>query len=253
MRRPGRFVGSLTAAVLLGWALSWGIPRAPGAVLKARSALARVDWFRVRSVRVEGGRYLSDDEIERTAAVPPDANLWDDVTPVAARLAAHPMVQDVAIHRRLPGTLVLRVEERLPVGLVPTPTLEPVDREGRRLPLDPALHRLDLPVIRPGRSGRGASAPAAIAAAAREAARMAEVDPTFWEGVSVLTENGARDLTIEWGDPAVRLRFRAPLAQARLREALAVLADVTGRGDPVPLLLDLRFADQVVVRWSDAD
>jgi hypothetical protein len=34
---------------------------------------------------------------------------------------------------------------------------------------------------------------------------------------------------------------------------MAVLADVTGRGDPVPLLLDLRFADQVVVRWSDAD
>jgi len=239
--------------VLLGWGLSWGIPRAPEAALKARSALAQVDWFRVRSFRVEGVRYLSADEVERAAAVPPDANLWDDVAPVAARLAAHPLVRDVRVLRRLPGTLVVRVEERRPVGLLPTPTLEPVDREGRRLPLDPALHRLDLPVIRAGRSGRGATAPAAIAAAAREAARMAEVDPAFWEGVSVLTENGARDLTVEWGDPAVRLRFRAPLAQARLREALAVLADVTSRGDPVPLLLDLRFADQVVVRWTDAD
>jgi cell division protein FtsQ len=212
-----------------------------------------VDWFRVRSLRVQGVRFLAADEVERAAAVPAGANLWDDVGPVAARLRAHPLVRDVRIARRLPGTLVVRVEERQPVGLLPTPTLEPVDFEGRRLPLDPALHRLDLPVIRAARPGRGSAAPAAIAAAAREAARLAQVDPVFWEGISVLTEQGARDLTIEWGDPAVRLRFRAPLAQARLREAKAVLADIAGRGDPTPLLLDLRFADQVVVRWTETD
>jgi hypothetical protein len=246
VRRPGRLVGWLTAAVLLGWGLSWGVPRAPG-------ALARVDWFRVRSFRVEGARYLTAAEVESAAAVPAGANLWDDVAPVAARLRAHPLVRDVHIGRRLPGTLVVRVEERRPVGLLPTPTLEPVDREGRRLPLDPALHRLDLPVIRASRSGRGSSAPAAIAAAAREAARLAEADPGFWEGVSAITEEGARDLTVEWGDPAVRLRFRAPLAQTRLREAKAVLADVSDRGDPAPLLLDLRFADQVVVRWTETN
>jgi hypothetical protein len=51
----------------------------------------------------------------------------------------------------------------------------------------------------------------------------------------------------------VRLRFRAPLAQTRLREAKAVLADVSDRGDPAPLLLDLRFADQVVVRWTETN
>src|SRR5688572_21190698 len=115
MRKPGRFVGSLTAAVLLGWALSWGVPRAPAAALKARTALAQVDWFRVRSVRVEGVRYLTTDEIERVAGVPPDANLWDDVAPVVARLGAHPLVREVSIRRRLPGTLVVEVEERRPV------------------------------------------------------------------------------------------------------------------------------------------
>ena len=247
MRRPGRFVGWLITAVLLGWGLSWAMPLLPG-------ALAEMDWFRVQSFRVEGLRYLSAAEVERAAAVPEGASLWDDTQPVAARLRAHPLIRAVTVTRRVPGTLVVRVEEREPVGLVPTPTLQPVDRDGHRLPLDPAHHSLDLPVIRPGRVVRGAPAPAAIAAAAREAARLAEVDPTFWGGISVVTEDGAHDMVVEWGDPAVRLRFRAPLAQVRLREALAVLADAADRsGGQVPATLDLRFADQVVVRWSGLD
>lgn len=246
MRKPARLVGWLTLAMLLGWGLSWGIPRAP-------EVLARVDWFRVRHVRVEGVRYLTAEEVERVASVAPGANLWDDVAPVAGRVRAHPLVRDVLIRRRLPGTLILDVEERQPVALMPTPTLEPVDREGRILPLDPARHRLDLPVIHAARPGQGAGAPAAIAAAAREAARLAEVDPSFWEGVSVVIEEGSDEIMLEWGDPAVRMLFRAPLAQGRLREAMAVIADASERGGGPPLLVDLRFADQVVVRWAETE
>lgn len=254
MRRPGRFVGWLIAAVLLGWGLSWAAPRVPQAALVARTVLAGVDWFRVRSVRVEGVRYLGTEEVERLASVPSEANLWDDTEPVADRVRAHPLVRSVVVRRRLPGTLVVRVEEREPVGLVPTPTLQPVDRDGHMLPIDPTEESLDLPVIRPARDLRGTPDPAAIAAAARETARLAEVDPTFWSGISVVTEDGAHDVVVEWGEPAVRLRFRAPLAQVRLKEALAVLADDANRnGGRLPAIVDLRFADQVVVRWSSLD
>ena len=247
MRKPGRFVGWLSAAVLLGWGLSWAMPRLPG-------ALDDVDWFRVRSLRIEGLRYLTAPEVEIAAAVPKAANIWDDTGPVVARLRAHPLIRAVAVTRRLPGTLVVEIEERVPVGLVPTPMLQPVDRDGHRLPLDPVRHSLDLPVIRPGRAVRGTPAPAAIAAAAREVARLAEVDPTFWVGISVVTESGSHDVVLEWGDPTVRLRYRIPLAPVLAREALAVLADVADRtGGQLPATLDLRFADQVVVRWGGPD
>lgn len=244
MRKPGRFVGWLSAAVLLGWGLSWAMPRLPG-------VLDDLDWFRVRSLRVEGLRYLSTKEVELTAAVPKASNLWDDTGPVAVRLRAHPLIRAVEVSRRLPGTLVVEVEERVPVGLVPTPTLQPVDRDGHRLPLDPSRRPLDLPLIQPGRAVRGAPAPAAIAAAAREVARLAEVDPTFWAGISAVTEVGSHNVVLEWGDPAVRLHYRTPLSQGRMREALAVLADVAYRaGGQLPATLDLRFTDQVVVRWG---
>ena len=50
------------------------------------------------------------------------------------------------------------------------------------------------------------------------------------------------------------LRFRAPVAQVRLKEALAVIADAADRnGGRLPATVDLRFADQVVVRWSRSE
>ena len=109
MRRPGRLVAWLVAAVLLGWGLPWAAARAP-------RALADVEWFRVRRLRVEGVRYLEAEEVERVAAVPATANLWDDPAPVAARVRRHPLVRDARVRRRPPGTWIVRVEEREPVA-----------------------------------------------------------------------------------------------------------------------------------------
>jgi cell division protein FtsQ len=232
--------------MLIGWGLSWVAPRTP-------RTLAEVDWFRVRAVRVEGVHNLSAEEVELTAALELGANLWDDPAPVAARVRAHPLVRDVSVFRRLPGTLLLRVAEREPVALLATPTLEPVDVEGRRLPLDPARLRLDLPVLRPARVAAAAAAPAAIAPAAREVARLAEAEPALWANISMVTAEGARDVVLDLSEPAVRLRVRTPLTPLRLREAMAVLDDATGRTGEPPATVDLRFADQVVIRRGESN
>ena len=46
------------------------------------------------------------------------------------------------VERRLPNRLRVEIEERRPVALAATPTLEPVDGEGVRLPIDPTLYVL---------------------------------------------------------------------------------------------------------------
>ncbi len=232
--------------MLVGWGLSLAAPHVP-------RTLAELEWFRVRELRVEGIRYITADEVERIAAVPIEANIWDDPSPIEARVRAHPLVGEASVVRRIPGTLVVRIEEREPVALLPTPALEPVDRDGRRLPLDPARLGLDLPLIQPRRSHPGAATAAALAPATREIARLAEVDPTLWANLSVVTTDGAHDVELELADPAVRLLTRIPLTPVRLREALAVLSDATGRTDEPPATLDLRFADQVVVRRGEAN
>src|SRR5688572_25085867 len=114
----------------------------------ALRAVAASELFRVREVQLSGGRYLTLAEAAEWTAVSPDAHLWDDAAGWVARLAEHPLVRVAEVRRRLPGTLVLVVEEREPVALAVAGTLEPVDAEGRLLPLDPSALSLDLPLIK---------------------------------------------------------------------------------------------------------
>src|SRR6185437_12572270 len=75
--------------------------------------MRRMEFFRVRRVEIVGARYLSPSDILSRLHVDTTASL-------VARVAAHPEIQSVAIRRKLPGTLVVIVTERVPVALVPT-------------------------------------------------------------------------------------------------------------------------------------
>jgi hypothetical protein len=139
------------------------------------------------------------------------------------------------------------------VALVPNPTLVPLDAEGLLLPIDPALHRLDLPLVHPRRDPEGSGpllTPTQLRSLVTELSAIEELDPAVGATVSDV----AFDL---WGDVVARLEsgvtlhYRVPLTARRLQEGLLVLADVRERHpDRAPIALDLRFADQVVVRLS---
>jgi len=220
-----------------------------------RGLLSRVEAFAVREVQVEGTRYLNAAEVRSAAAIPADANLWDDLTDAETRLRAHPAIAGVRIVRRVPGRLVVQVTEREPVALLPNPTLVPLDGEGLFLPIDPAMHRLDLPLVHPRRdpAGKGPLLTATqLRSLVAELTAIEELDPAL----SATVSDVALDL---WGDVMVRLEsgvmltYRAPLTARRLQEGLLVLADARERHpDQTLVAIDLRFADQVVVRLSRA-
>ncbi|HEX9886771.1 MAG TPA: FtsQ-type POTRA domain-containing protein [Longimicrobiales bacterium] len=234
-------VGALAAA------LAEGGTRVP-------EALAAVDAFRIRGVRVEGARFISASEALRVAALPVGASVWDASDAWEARLRAHPLVLDARIRRKLPDSLVFELVERQPVALVAIPTLEPVDRDGHVLPVDPAEHRLDLPLLRIGagsdNGAPGAPGVARIRPLALEVERLARAEPSFMGLVSELAWDRGGDAVALWGDPALTVRFRPPLAAHRVREAVSVIADAARRFPDRRLrTVDLRYADQVVVRF----
>jgi cell division protein FtsQ len=248
MRRWLAFVSALGVAVVLA-----------GALARVPEALAGVEAFRIREIRLEGNRFLSQEEAAKASAISPLASVWDDLDPIEARLRDHPLVADVKAKRRFPGTLVLEVVERQPVALVPNPTLEPVDALGRFLPIDPAKHHLDLPIINLWGGGGGAALTAAQRRlVAEEITRLSQWDPEFVAGLSEVTLDPGGDLRAEvwrrddqgdiWDLP-VTLRFRPNLPDRRVQEGLRVLGDAMTRFEGATVAdLDLRYADQVVVR-----
>lgn len=226
-------------------------------------ALARMDTFRVREIRVEGNRFLTREDALNTLGIPPSASVWDDLDAWEERLRSHSLVEDVEISRRLPGTLVMEVEETVPVALVPNPALEPVDASGRFLPIDPARHRLDLPLMALLDGGKMMTPSASERRLlAGEIARMAQQNPDLLSRVSevILHSRGdvqarfwRRDPTRESWDSPVNLLFRPYLTAHRIQEGLRVLDDALLRFEGAGIVdLDLRYDDQVVVRLSRA-
>jgi cell division protein FtsQ len=243
MKRWLTFVSVLAVAVALG-----------GVFSRIPEALSEVETFRVTEVRLQGNRFLSHEEVVATLALGPQASVWDDKGHLEARLREHPLVEDVVVRRRFPNSLLLQIEERLPVALYPNPTLEPVDEAGRILPIDPAQHKLDLPIMAgTGGDGSGTLTPADLRLLAGEIVRLAEDDPELHSSISDFALHPRGDVSAQLSDPPVTVHFRPGLPCGRIQTGLRVLADAQARFEEGDVAhLDLRWEDQVVVRFARA-
>ena len=204
-----------------------------------REGLRRLEFFRVRRVVIEGTRYAAPDEIVSRLRVDTTASIWDGVTPLVARVQAHPQVREVRIRRRLPGTLVVQVTERPPVALVNTPAgLVVTDAEGAALPVDPTAIDVDLPVV--------ATRDTLVL---RLLSEVQAALPALYAQVSDARRGPEGAVVLDLA--SVRLLAATDVSTQRLAEALAVQQDLVTRGRTA-VELDLRFRDQVVARLSPA-
>ncbi len=212
--------------------------------------LARFARFRVAAVEVRGARYLDSEEIRRWIPVYQDER--GGARSLEGRLRTHRLIEEATV-RTLPGdTVEIVIQERRPVALVATPALNPVDPGGEYLPIDPALHRLDLPILRPMEPQTGTltvTEHQQIQAMAGEVHRLGELHPDFARSVSEIAWTAQGTLTARLSETEAVLHFEPPLSVRRLREGLAALADALSRApDRTATVADLRFRDQVVVR-----
>lgn len=226
-RRPRRWqrlalvIGGLALLATSPW---WG-PR----------VLAEMSFFRLRRVQVVGARYVHADTIVALLGVDTTRSIWDETGELAARVRTHPLVSDVDIARRVPGTLVVTVTERVPVAFVPSARgLEPLDAAGRVLPIDPSRVNVDLPVL-----ARRDTAVLRLLGELREQA------PQLYGRVSAARRAGRGEILLELG--AVSVRAMDDVSVERLSDILPVEADLARR-QARAIELDLRYRDQVIAR-----
>ena len=243
MKRWLTFVFVLALAVALGGMLS----RIP-------EALVEVEAFKVTEVRLRGARFLEHEDVVESLDLSSGASVWDDTKLLEARLQEHPLVESVKIHRRFPDALLVQVVEKEPVALYPSPTLEPVDESGQILPIDPALHKLDLPIMTSaGEGGPGSLTPAGRRLVAGEISRLAQGDPEFHSRTSDFALYPRGDMRVRILDSPVTIQFRPGLSSGRIQAGLRVLRNAQGRFEEGEVVeLDLRFEDQIVVRLGRA-
>ena len=243
LRKPGWKI--LGAIFLIGviMAAAWG----------TRAAARKMAFFRVRSVEIRGARYLQPNEIVSRLQIDTLASLWDDLEPYRQRVRKHPQVSDVRITRRMPGTLVVTIQENLPVALIQTSGgLLPYDSLGRQLPIDPSRTNLDLPIVASADPVLLKLVGAIRATEPRVFARVEEVKRTGRDEI-LLTLSRGSEIVGGASDSAApngrTLRVRVPvgLSVERLADIFPVETDLARRQVRVGEL-DFRYHDQVIAR-----
>ncbi len=223
LRRVG-IVSAVIAVASIPW---WG-----------RAAIMHLDFFRVRRVEIEGTRYVSPDEIVSRLRIDTTASLWADVVPLEQRVRQHPSVREVHIVRKLPGTLIVRVTENLPVALVQAAAgLVAVDAQGKSLPIDPTRADVDLPVL----SSRDTFA-------LRVLGDVRERAPALFARIGEVRRTAKGDLLFRLGEqPSRDILASADVTADRLTDIVPVEQDLARRSLHATEL-DLRFRDQVIAR-----
>ncbi len=107
-------------------------------------------FFNVRKIEVSGCHTIANEQIIQLSGLVLGTNLMQiKASEAISKIELHPVVKSVRIHRRIPRTILIEVEERTPVALVVgTDSYLAVDSEGIYLRKgEDLLNELTLPVI----------------------------------------------------------------------------------------------------------
>jgi hypothetical protein len=136
---------ALASVVAIGLAASAWNSLGPG-WLRARLASLRL--CRIETVQVGGNRALSSAEVLEAAGLRRGESLLGlDLAAARLRLAEHPRVREASLRRRLPGTIVVEIVERVPCVIVRADRDYHVDAEGAIVASAAAGALADLPVL----------------------------------------------------------------------------------------------------------
>jgi len=216
-----------------------------------------VPYFNLQQVDVTGMRRLSRAEVVEAAEIEDGTNLLNvNLSAITERLRRHPWIRSASVYRRLPGRLIMEIEERTPRAILAAERLYYVDEQAeffsRILPGDPVDYPLltgatpeELiahgPEIREMiRLGLGLLDLMERNKSALDPSRVSEIQMNLDDGLSIRTKAGR---TIVMGRGNFELKLHR---YGRLKKFL------TGRGQwHNARIINLDFEDRALVRSAD--
>jgi hypothetical protein len=244
-RRAPRRVATRVLRVVLAIALAVVVVRLPWRDVRRQLVP-------LRTIEVEGARYLDPDSIADIARLRLGTDLFEvDCARARQMLVLHPRIADAAVSRRWPRAVRVRLTERVPVMLVQHGVPWEIDSAGVLLaplargvvsdvPLLAGLSfeewpegaRVSAPPVR-----RGLAWVRALSAGELQlAAQVSEVDVSDTAATGLVLLDGTHVVAAAW-----------PPGTRELSALRVVLADLKRRGT-VAREVDLRFEGQVIVR-----
>lgn len=214
--------------------------------------------LKVKRVTIEGNRIVETAEIMQLIKVPKNSQLQDvDLMSVRRDILSHHFIKDVIVERDLPATLRVTIQERVPLAILNAAEILYLDEDGIVLPHSVSKQIFDLPVLT-GMQGEGPMAPGTklkhpdIQEALKILASSKAVSKDLYYMISEVRLRNGGDIVLYTAERAVPVIFgRGEIASKLVRLESFWNEIVRERGAENLQYVDLRFEDQVVVRWNN--
>ena len=223
--------------------------------------------FNLKTIDVEGNIAVGKEEIITVSGLERGRNIWlADLEETERRLMMARRFERVALTRRLPGTVVVRVKELQPIAFVQLDRLYGVSEGGELIPLTPGHGLPDLPVITVAASSNLRETDAAesrdrgfetlrdamlvnpeMARALYLMRVLRTMSPGMYDELSEIHVSSPDDPVAYMVEGGLAIRFGTghyPRKIEMLRRTVEKLESDAIR----TRLIDLRFKDQVIVR-----
>ncbi len=211
----------------------------------------------VTKVIIAGNSVVNAQEILQLAHVKAGTKMYDlDLMVIRKDVVSHHFLKDVVIERDLPSTLKITVVERTPIAMLNIGGLPYLDPDGVVLPHSISEELFDLPLvsniphdgtISPGSVLKHPDVAEAISLL--ETARV--VNRELYHLISEIRLRNGGDLVFYTTDGSVPVLFGRGNAAGKLVRFEAFWNEVVRRRGAAQLrYVDLRYDDQVVVRWN---
>jgi cell division protein FtsQ len=214
--------------------------------------------FLLSEFEVRGNRVLTEEEVLALSGAEMGANLLDvRISMLEEAVAASPRVDRARARRVLPDRVVVTLDEKRPAALVAAGVdgLLEITEDGAVLPPAAQTAAVDLPVVT-GAVGDVSVGTDSISTGLSEAlatlSRAREVSEGLWMEISEVRIAPGSGLVIYTVADGAEIRVGSGALGSRDLERLwRVISDIRGRGLEAESI-DLRFEDQVIVRFSQA-
>lgn len=213
--------------------------------------------LKVRRVAVEGNRIVETPEILQLVKIAKDAQLHEvDLMAVRKNVLSHYFIKDAIVERDLPATIKITIKERSPLAIVNAQEVLYLDEDGVVLPHSISKALFDLPILsgvpgtmtlKPGMTLKNADVQEALEILATSKLLGKEL----YYMISEVRLRDGGDIVLyaaEWGVPIIMGKGNIPNKLVRLETFWSDV--VRQQGSERLQYVDLRFDDQIVVRWN---
>jgi cell division protein FtsQ len=211
----------------------------------------------VASVTVAGNSIVAEKEILVLAGISETTKLFEvDLFAVRKRIEQNHFIRSASVNREVPNRITIGIEERVPIAAVVLDKVFYLDAEGYVLPPVRSENIFDLPVLT-GTLQRGELTPGkqCVTASVRDALDILtvaqKVSDESYRRISEVHIEGGKDIIVYAAEFGVPIIFGRGDTAAKLLKLDSFWREfVNYRGAQELQYVDLRFQDQVVVRWS---